>query len=274
MLTFNRAEWIGRAIESIREQKFQSWELIVVHDGPNEVIPKLMNEWVARDARIRYFRRIEPGNIAEATNYGLAQARGEYIAILDDDDRWAQPEKLEKQVRFLDENKDYVVCGGGVIVVDPQGNQTLKYFKPEKDDEIKRFALLANPIAHSTAMYRREAVLQIGGYDETLPGFQDWDVWLKLGKLGKLYNFQEYFLHYSIWEGGGSFQQQKKNTHSALRIVWRHRAKYRGFVPAFGMAFAYHAYAHLPVAVKKASFSYLSRLKKNLFSKRSVQPTA
>jgi glycosyltransferase involved in cell wall biosynthesis len=268
MLTFNRAEWISAAIESIVNQHRQDWELIVVHDGPNEAIAKVMAEWEKRDSRVRYFRRLQPGNIAEATNFGLAQAKGDYIAILDDDDRWATPDKLDKQITFLDESPAYVACGGGVIVTDSNARETLRYLKPEKDQDIKRVALIANPIAHSTAMYRRDAIEKCGGYDVSLAGFQDWDVWLKLGSIGKLYNFQEYFLYYTIWEGGGSFQQQKKNTRSALTIVSRHRSAYSGFPLAILMASMYHAYAHLPAGIKRTSFAYLSRLKKALFSKR------
>jgi len=89
MLTYNRPQFIGKAIQSILAQEFQEWELLVVHDGPNEEIPVAMEEWQKRDSRIHYFQRIIPGNIAEASNFGLAHARGEYIAVLDDDDYWA-----------------------------------------------------------------------------------------------------------------------------------------------------------------------------------------
>ena len=267
MLTFNRAELLSSSIQSIVEQTFTDWELLVVHDGPNEDIARIMNGWAEREPRVRYFRRLEPGNIAEATNFGLNKARGEYVAILDDDDRWTPATKLQKQIDFLDKNPEYVACGGGVIVTDSKGTETLRYLKPEDDASIKKVALVANPIAHSTAMYRASAIRECGLYDESLAGFQDWDVWLKLGKLGKLYNFPEHFLYYTIWEGGGSFQQQKKNTQSAIRIVNRHRGAYPGFVPSMAMQLSYHGYAHLPVSWRRASFSYLSRMKKAIFSK-------
>jgi GT2 family glycosyltransferase len=268
MLTYNRPQFIGKAIESILAQQFQEWELLVVHDGPNEEIPVIMQDWEKRDSRIRYFRRTVPGNIAEATNFGLANARGEYIAILDDDDYWVCADKLSKQAGFLDQNPDFCCCGGGVIVVDPEGREQMRYLKVEQNDHIKRQALMANPLAHSTTMYRREAALRVGGYDETLAGFQDWDLWLKLGKIGKLYNFPDYFLYYRIWQGSGSFHQSKKNTESALRITRRHRHDYARFRVALTMAMMYHGYAHLPLGVQRFSYSFLSRLKKSVFSHR------
>src|ERR1700733_13287290 len=102
MLVFDRPHLIDRAIESILKQDYRAFELIVVHDGPNNQIEAAMREWLERDSRIRYFRRSEPGNIANALNFGLQQACGEYVAILDDDDYWLTPRKLSLQVAFLD----------------------------------------------------------------------------------------------------------------------------------------------------------------------------
>ena len=85
----------------------------MIHDGSNDRTAEIMREQVRGDSRIRYFNRPKGGNIANATNYGLTRARGRYIAILDDDDFWASPAKLSKQVDFLDENPDYAACGGG-----------------------------------------------------------------------------------------------------------------------------------------------------------------
>jgi glycosyltransferase involved in cell wall biosynthesis len=268
MLTYNRPQFIGPAIESILTQQLGEWELLVVHDGPNEEIPVVMADWERRDRRIRYFRRTVPGNIADASNFGLAQARGDYIAVLDDDDRWASPLKLTRQTEFLDRNPEYVGCGGGIIVIDTEEREQMRYLKPERDEDIKRRALLANPIAHSSAMYRRAAALDCGGYDATLAGFQDWDFWLKLGSKGRLYNFPEYLAYYRIWQGSGSFHQIKSNTRSAMRITRRHRASYPGFAVAYGMTLMYHAYAHLPANVQGVSYSFLSRLKKAVFAQR------
>ena len=270
MLTYDRPQFIGNAIESILAQQFQEWELLLIHDGPNREIPLVIAEFQKRDPRILYFHRPIPGNIAEASNFGLSRARGEYIAVLDDDDDWAVPEKLSKQIDFLDSHRDHCCCGGGVIVVDPAGREQMRYLKPEHDDQIKRRALMANPLAHSTTLYRRAAALQAGGYDEALAGFQDWDLWLKLGKTGKLYNFPEYFLHYRVWQGSGSFHQSKRNTESALRITRRYRHDYAGYPAALTLALLYHGYAHLPVGVQRASYSFLSRMKKAVFSHRPV----
>lgn len=265
MLTFNRPQFISRAIESIRAQTFSDWELLVVHDGPNETVKQVMEEWVAREPRVRYFRRLEKGNIGEATNYGLKRAVGEYIAILDDDDYWRTSDKLEKQVKFLDENPDYVCCAGGAVVIDPQGRETMRYLKPETHQEIERAALIANPVVHSTALYRKSAAERVGFYAEDLDGYQDWDFWLKLGRTGKITNFTEHLLNYQVWDGSGSLQDQRKNARSAWTLFIKHRSKYPGTFMAFVVRIGYLSYAYLPYWMRKATYQAVTRFKKAAF---------
>jgi glycosyltransferase involved in cell wall biosynthesis len=243
----------------------------VVHDGPNQQTKAIMEKWVERDARVRYLHRDRGGNIANACNYGLAQARGTYVAILDDDDSWAAKNKLTKQVAFLEENPDYAGCGAGMTVIDDQGNDLMSYLKPQLNEDINSKALWANPMTHSTTMFRRSLGKVIGFYDESLAGYQDWDLWLKLGRVGKLYNFPEFFTCYTMWSGGGSFHQQRRNALSALKIVLRHRKEYEGFAGAFAFVTLHFAYAHLPSFVRSRSFGFLSQLKKSLFSEESIR---
>ena len=106
-------------------------------------------------------------------------------------------------------------------------------------------------MTHSTTMFRRSLGEEIGYYDESLAGYQDWDIWLRFGRLGKLYNFPEVFTRYTLWSGGGSFQQQRKNVSSAVKIVFRHRTGYRGFPGALALVLMHLAYAHLPARVRK-----------------------
>lgn len=269
MLTFNRPQYIGRAIQSVLEQTFEDWELIVVQDGMHAGVQEIARAWAARDHRIHYFHRTQIGNIANAYNFGLDLTAADFIAILDDDDVWIEPAKLARQVAFFDQNPDYVGCGGGMIVCDHTGTETMRYLKPEHDGEIRRSALVANPIAHSTSMFRRLSP-GLARYDDSLAGYQDWDLWLRLGMHGKLYNFRDMFTRYTLWQGGGSFQQQRANAASAVRIVWRHRKTYRGLLVAITLTLLQCGYAILPGAVRRSTFSRLSRLKKRLFSGRAA----
>jgi len=273
MLVINRYQCIDRAIQSVLAQDYPDWELIVVQEGTNNKIQAIMSKWLTRDSRIRYISRPHSGNLARGYNFGCEHAGGEYIAILDDDDYWVDPHKLSCQVALLDAHPDYVGCGGGVIVRDETGNELMRYFKPERDEQIKRTALIANPIAHSTGMFRRLVGGRVDRYDDGLAGIQDWDVWLNLGKLGKLHNFGELFTCYTLWKRGTSFVRQRDNARSALKIVWRYRRSYQGFTPAIALALLTYLYALLPIFVRERSFAYLSCLKKLIFAGRHGKKT-
>jgi glycosyltransferase involved in cell wall biosynthesis len=266
MLTYNRPQFIGRAIQSIVSQDFQDWELIIVQDGDQELTKNIVREWQAKDNRLRYFHRDTPGNVAHALNFGVRQARADFIAILDDDDYWISTTKLSRQVDFLQTHPEYVACGGGAIVIDEKENEQLRYLKPEADAQIRAKILQANPMAHSTTVYRKAVAEKVGLYDEGLPGYQDWDMFLKLAHAGKMHNFPEPFMYYTLWGGGTTYSRLRLNAKSAVRIVSRHREDFPGAVTAHALAWSYLFYTYLPAGFRSASFSFLSRLKKRFFS--------
>jgi glycosyltransferase involved in cell wall biosynthesis len=264
MATWNRARLIGEAIESVRRQTFVDWELLVIDDGSPDNTAEVMAEWEKKDARIKYLKFPRIGNIAGVSNAGLREARGEFVAILDDDDYWIDDRKLEKQVAFLREHPNYITCGGCFVTVDAHGRETGRLRKPETDAAIRRVMLSANAVANSTSLFRREPA---GLYDETLPQFADWDFFLRLGTRGKLYNFPDYFLGYRMWDDSSSFRNQRKNADAALVIIDRYRNNYPGYPKAFVLTRAYWLYARLPGFIRNGLNASLSRLKKAMFSR-------
>ena len=262
--TINRPELIKPAIESILKQRFQDWELIIVDDSQGDATEKLIKDFFSKDTRIRYMHRKTKSNVADASNFAGQNSSGEYVALLDDDDSWVDPDKLNKQLNFLDTHPDYIGCGGGLILIDEKGNEKLRRYKPETDKEIKRKALLANPMVNSTTVFRRSAAEKIFWYDASLCQFADWDFWLKMGLVGKLYNFQEYFTKYLLWHSSGSFLKQKGNEDAILKIVRRYKGQYPSYRFAIFMGYAYQIYTYLPCGIKKFTNLLLSQLKKAL----------
>lgn len=263
MATWNRADIIGQAIQSVLNQSFNDWELIIVSDGSSDNTDEIITQWQNKDSRIRYTSIHHTGKIAVVSNVGLKMALGEFIAILDDDDWWIDSKKLEKQIAFLRDHPDCVVCGSGFVVVDAKGKELERVLKPETDSAIRGVALFANPIANPSSMFRR----LIGGYyDESLQ-LADWDFWLALGTKGKCYNFPQYFLAYRMWDQGISFKEQPILARAAIRIVCKHKGQYPGFFKAFFLACLYWCYTRLPFSFRKRMNVSLSRTKKRTFSR-------
>ena len=238
--TRNRASVLPRAVASVRMQSFADWELLVVDDGSSDDTEATVRALAASDNRIVYLRNERPSlSIAGATNWALREARGKYVAILDDDDAWIPVDKLARQVDFLDRNPSHVACGGGAIVVNQQGAETGRVLQPESDSAIKRFALLSNPVVNSSAMFRLEAARRIGLYDESLPHFADWAFWLDLGRIGRLHNFQQYFVFYTRWSGNSTFSNRRGNAKASRTIVRKFKGHYPYYLAALGIAYAY-----------------------------------
>lgn len=266
MATYNRSSLISEAIQSVIDQTFTDWELLIADDGSTDATAQVLRAWEARDPRVRHLQLPHAGRISIVSNSALQAANGKYVAILDDDDAWIDRRKLEKQVAFLETHPEFVACAGGYRIVDGQGEWIADILKPESDKAIRQIALRANPIANSTAMFRRDSGVL---YDPGLRQFADWDFWLNIGKLGRLYNFPELFLAYKIWNQGSSFVNQRANAIAAVQIVKRYQGAYPGYRQAILMARTYVLYTYLPAAVRMRLNSFLSRLKKKLFAKRA-----
>jgi len=224
--TYNRAPYIERAIKSILMQNYKNIEIIVVDDGSTDSTKEVLRKY-----DIRYVYQ-ENAGCSVAKDNGIKQAQGKYIAILDSDDYWFSKDKLKDQVEFLEANSDYVLVGGWMLKLNKKGMSigTCKY--TEKDKEIRKAMLFDNMFSHSAVMYRKDSWEKVGGYCKILPA-NDWHLWLKLGKLGKMYNFQKILVCYST----DSQNISKINACSKLKIDIAMRKLYRNDYPDFWKAY-------------------------------------
>lgn len=262
LATYNRSYLISRAIESVLVQSFKNWELIVADDGSSDETPRAVREWQKKEPRIIYTRSEVNEGISKNYNRGFRMARGEYIAMIDDDDPWRDQDKLKKQVDFLENNGEYIGCGGGVIVFDSEGNELFRYLKPEKDEEIRKYMLFSNPMANSTTLFRKTAGEKVGWYDETTRYAGDRDFWLKMGLAGKLYNFPEYFSCYTMSDISTSILKIRPHLKASLMIMKRYKGKYPNYYSALLFNKLQYAYAYLPLGIRKVIHAALARLKR------------
>jgi glycosyltransferase EpsE len=264
--TYNRVEMLEKSIESVFAQSYDDWELIIIDDASTDETETRMRCLAERECRVNYMRipRIEGKGISEYLNIGLRNARGEYIARIDDDDYWCHQDKLQMQVEFLDKKPDYLVVGGGVILVDKNGSELFRYLKKETDKEIRNFALFSNPFTHATVMFRKDAALRLGGYKQ-IKHVEDMELWLRMGKTGKLYNFKEYFITYMTAGQNKSFKQQRENSKTVVEVVKMYRKDYPHFYKAFILNYTQYLYSFLPVSIKKHLQSFMYYFKRKNF---------
>jgi len=266
MPTYNRSELIKFAIRSILNQNYQKWELLVIDNESTDQTKEVVEQFMKMDERVRYFnvRKSVKLGISNYLNYGMEQATGKYIARLDDDDEWCDTFKLDKQVGFLEQNKEYVIVGGGAIMVDQNRKEIFRFLKKENDNEIRNNALYANPFWHNTVMFVKQKALELGGYND-LRFVEDWDLWLRLGLKGKLYNLQE---HLSLYMNAGqnlSVSNQKLAAKTILKLIKRFQNQYPNGMRAKILNSLQLFYAYTPSFFRRKTQNFLFYLKRNYF---------
>jgi len=263
MPTYNRAHLVGKSIESVITQTYLNWELLIIDDGSTDGTPELINEYSLKDPRIKYFSipRTEFNGISKYLNFGIEKASGKYIARIDDDDFWCHKNKLTQQVEFLEKNSDYVLVGGGVQLVDDSGKILYKFFENNTDEEIRTNALKSNPFSHSSVLFRRDTAVSLGGYG-CYRNAEDWEFWLRLGKAGKLYNFNEYYTSYLYAGQNLSTNSQRDIVKNVYRIIRLYRKDYPNYYMGFLIITLQYLFSFLPVFVKKRLQTFLIYIKR------------
>lgn len=188
--THNRSCLLGKAIESVLGQTFDSYEIIIVDDGSTDDTCSVVDKYDS--PRIRYCYQENKGRSA-ARNYALNLAQGEYIAFLDSDDTF-YPQKLELQVALLDSNPEYGMSYTSARVVDEHGIELFRdgttsddcpYYRAIDSGWIYDKVALYLPVTVilPTVMVRTGIVRSVGGFDESLSRFEDTDFWRRVSKI-------------------------------------------------------------------------------------------
>lgn len=233
--TFNGSQYIKRSIESVLTQSYGNWELIIIDDGSTDRTEAIVFNYVKTNQNIKYFKNDKNLGIQKSLNKGLRESKGEYIARIDDDDDWVDKDKLKKQVEFLEKNKDYILIGTGFVAVDEKGDEIFRRINPRSDKDIKRIFLEKNCFLHSSVFFRKSNVLGIGGYSESEDTIhvEDYDLWLKFGTVGKLYNLPDYSVRLTLRIESLSSSHKILQFKNSLGLIKKYKNNYPGYYKAF-----------------------------------------
>lgn len=190
MPTYNCAEYISESILSVLSQTHQNWELIISDDCSTDVTFEVIKQF--SDRRIKYIRSTKNNGVASARNRALEVATGSWIAFLDSDDLW-MPEKLEKQISFMELNNAHFSCTA-YSQIDANGNSLNIGIIPPKIIDYKKCLRLSNPIGNSTVMYNQNI---LGKF--IIPEIKkrnDFALWLQILKKTDCYGMDEFLSQY------------------------------------------------------------------------------
>ena len=189
--------YFRQAVQSVLAQTFTDFELIIVEDPSASDGKALIAD--IRDPRIRHIQNPARTSLVDQRNRALAETRAELIALLDADDIM-QPDRLAKQLAFLEKHPEIGVLGSQLFIIDGDGAQVGLRAYPLEHDEIVRSMARYNPIAQPSVMCRKHLIVEANGYQyRTFPVNEDYELWSRLATRGvRFANHSEPLLRYRV----------------------------------------------------------------------------
>ena len=222
MAAKNVQDYIAIAIESIINQTYSDWEMIIVNDGSTDQTASIVQKYSDANNRIKLISNKESVGQAIARNTAVEQSTGKYLAILDADDV-AMPDRIEVQVDYLDKNPGIAAIGGHAEIIDSKGSTLGIKRKALNIDAIRFSLLLQNQFIHSTMMIRRGVFDAFGGYDNTFLYAEDYDLWSKILEKNIVLNIDKVVSKFRIQPGSVTSMSatQKVQLRNNMVIVYR-----------------------------------------------------
>jgi len=195
--TYNRANCLKRAIDSVLNQSITNWELLIIDNNSKDDTESVIKSYF--DPRIKFFKINNHGVIAASRNKGIRSAKGKYLAFLDSDDWWT-PEKLEKSIESLEAGADFIYHD--LYIVPPSIFRSKKIKSRQVVQPVFKDLLInGSAICNSSVVIRRELMEQIKGFseDSKLVAAEDYEAWLRISKIvEKFKRLPECLGYYSV----------------------------------------------------------------------------
>jgi glycosyltransferase involved in cell wall biosynthesis len=221
---YNVESYIETALNSLKHQSFQNFEALIIDDGSTDQTPVKAIRFCNEDKRYRLLKK-QNGGLSSARNYGIEQAKGKYIALLDSDDAYA-PKKLETHVHILENQPEVGVVYGGSRIMRNDGRLTALTLSGRPIHKDPLIALLyKNFVGHgSNGIFRRALTDRIGTFDETLRSAEDVDFWLRIAATSaKFWRVPKPLTYYRVRPSGLSFNvaQMERSNDQVLENAYR-----------------------------------------------------
>jgi glycosyltransferase involved in cell wall biosynthesis len=204
MTVFNGEAYIREAMDSILEQTYANLEFLIVNDCSTDGTVDIVRSYT--DPRIRLLENETNQGICLSRNKAFLVAKGKYIATLDSDDI-STPDRLQRQVDYLESHPGVAVCGTFFQVMDKSGKLGAKFSMPIRANSIRANLLLWNCMCNSTIMVRREVALEVP-FDRDYELAEDYEVWYRISQRYDLHNLPFYSCHYRVHPGSVSVMKR------------------------------------------------------------------
>ena len=210
--TYNQSQYLEEAVESVLNQTYKNIEIIIVDDGSTDNTPEVIKSF---DNKIIYIQQKNKG-ASGARNTGIKKANGQYIAFLDSDDLWLK-NKLEKQIKFIQNNPEIGLLGTGCYQMIDINKMIYKKIFPAKNEILQKDLIKYNPFIQSSVMIKKDVFNSIGLYDEKFKESEDYDLWLRIAQKYKVANLEQALVTKKYYAEGLSKHKDNKQLYFALK---------------------------------------------------------
>ena len=266
---YNYAEYISQAIDSVLDQTFDGFEIIIVNDGSTDNTEEVIQKYISNDC-IKYINQANTGQ-ANAKNIGIKNSKGKFIAFLDADDIWEKT-KLEKQIPLFS-NKSVGIVYSRMRFVDDNDNNVErekenKYLTP-KSGKVTNPLFFDNFVPFSSSIVRRECFEKCSYFDESIKMGIDWDLWLRISIHYEFEFVNEPLLLYRIGHSGQMSRNLEERQNCSDRIMHRFVQNNPGLLPesvirhAWVYTYCNRGYYYQKIDLKRSNQYYIRALKSN-----------
>lgn len=223
MPSYNSEKFIGEAIESVLEQTYENWELIIIEDASADHSQEVIHAY--KDERIRLLCNEVNRGISESTNRGIEESRGKYIALLDDDDI-AEKDRLTLQVNYLENHTEIDILGGRTTLIRESGEIIDYSGIPRNNPKYIKAVLLFGCMDfwNGTAMIRREFIDKFHlRYENGYYGMQDYKFYMESSKVGNISTIPQFLLRHRFHSENETdrnfqlFQKEREKTYARIQ---------------------------------------------------------
>ena len=221
---YNGEAYLEECIDSILSQTFQNFEYIILNNGSTDRTAEILERYT--DPRLRIIHQENLG-ISRSLNKGIELSNSDMIARLDADD-YSVPQRLEKQIAFMEKHPDIVLCGSRWLELTSGKLSEQRVAFIETDQAIRKSMSLFNPFSHSAVMFRKKTFFKTGGYNCQFKYGQDYDLWLRMLSFGKAWILKEELGVTRTYEQSESYRNARKQKLEGLRVRWNAFRKFGG----------------------------------------------
>jgi glycosyltransferase involved in cell wall biosynthesis len=229
---YNGEKYLAKSLDSVLKQSYSELEILLLNDGSTDGSRAIASSYAARDPRIKIIDFKENAGLIQVLNEGIRVSSGEYLARVDSDDEWIDPNKIKKQVDYLENNPECALTGTNAVVVDTDDDIIGKFEYAESDEDIRKKILIKNQFVHSGVVMRKSAVLQCGAYNSEDKYAEDYGLWLRLGCKYKFTNLPFAGVKYRKNPKGETSRRNRAQVVNSFKLAFRYRNCYSNFFRA------------------------------------------